>query len=516
MKIKDSEWGYSFDDNVNMFSWIYYVSRAIPSNNTITLTSKESGLTTKQVQVGDEILFYDSYLDLASRSKVLSVSESVYRVKNLSKIAWYPSINYSSLRAVDIVVDVWPRGYDEDTFDRVAMLSSVDGSGFDYDNCTVLYSTSRTIGTSHSNGIIRNSHIEGGVTGGIVIGPQFIWNIGGFSSNITMINNTFVNSGHFSQPWIMGAAINIMGMSYGQYNLSIINNTFIECPIPNIMVTGTTGTLISGNVFKSPVFTETGNTNECGQDLICLNYRWNKDSIVENNFLLVNNSKKLVQIQTNPASKSWKMSDTIRLKDKTLLFYPESTFINLSTFESAVDACVGNFDKIKIQKGNYSLTGSLNAPKKLGYWVPTPLFASGLQVDFSGSFLRKLFKGPLASVKLNVFNYTLVSNCSECYPYKMCDKNTKSSECCYCGSNDMGCENSRLQKGLDLITSPLPDGIEGPVPSCPCYPYTKCPSEGFLKSESYKYGLCYCETEVCKELQASHGYNIRHPITYNV
>ena len=362
MKVKDSEWGYTFDDNVILFSWMNYVSRVIPESKVITVTNPIAGkgLTTGDINVGNEILFYDAYMELAGKSKVVSVRNSDYRGQGWSKIAIWPGVNYSALPAVDIVVDVMPKGYNQSTFDTIAVRSNTDGSGFEFDNCTILYSNCRTLGISTSNGIIRNSRIEGGIFGGIVIGPQLSWNVGGFSNNISMINNTFY---HSSQQPNHGAAVYILGLGSNQYNISIVNNTFIKCPVPNIMISSAVGATVSGNVFKSPIYDVVDPNSYCGHELICLDHTWARDTIVQNNSVQQENflSFSKVHVQTAQASKVWIMQDTFELKGKTIYYTPNGSIIDKTNFINAVKMTEGNGFDIKILHGNYTLNESLHA-----------------------------------------------------------------------------------------------------------------------------------------------------------
>ena len=88
-----------------------------------------------------------------------------------------------------------------------------------------------------------------------------------------------------------------------------------------------------------------------------------------------------------------------------------------------------------------------------------------------------------------------------------------SGPCCYCKKNET-CIDLVFRSKKSLILDPLTPNDIPQVPWCPCYPYGKCPAEGFPSNQLILWGKCYCDEgdDNCKTTQAANGFMIRPPI----
>ena len=89
---------------------------------------------------------------------------------------------------------------------------------------------------------------------------------------------------------------------------------------------------------------------------------------------------------------------------------------------------------------------------------------------------------------------------------------SQNSPCCYCNQNAT-CVDLILKSGKSWIIDPLKRNDPPKVPWCPCYPYFKCPIEGF-STPSDLWGTCYCDPKDshCLETQALNGFYVKPPI----
>ena len=89
---------------------------------------------------------------------------------------------------------------------------------------------------------------------------------------------------------------------------------------------------------------------------------------------------------------------------------------------------------------------------------------------------------------------------------------SKDSPCCYC-NNNATCVDLVWKADKTVIFDPLSVKDTPKVSWCPCYPYFKCPSQGF-NDQPLLWGTCYCDDDdsICLEIQTANGFHIRPPI----
>ena len=549
-KMRNCWFEYPLDDGFNTHTNFIPVARALPKENIVTLAIDRNDLNWRGdgVRPGDSLYLYDKDYNLVGNPKILEIRSTKYRRDAVSKVKLVPRIfNMSAVEHTDFVVDKVPEMYNEDTYDVVSVVSSGAGYDFLFDNVTILHSTARPMGVSQMSGIIRNSHFEGGTYGGgITLGPQPQWYLGGLPSNVTIENCTFENSNIFPQLWTneMGGnypagAITVWDGSSSMSNLKIINNRFKNCPVPNIGIYGASDSIISGNIFESPnYFGSDPQSSVCHQDLICFDHLKNRNvtafdnylikgsqTIDVNSFSLTSNSNvQRVETPSNVRKQSWTLVDTyvLDVDSNAVFYYPKNASkIDISSFIRALAITNGRVPKLIVKKGNYLFSQQIR-------WF----FGNNFVIDFSGSNLKLAPRSSIIyGTNITILNYAAVSTlpppivesdqtdlikakeCSQCYPYSKCSPSEtfNTNTCCYCETNQ--CQNAQYAAGKTVILKPLENGQTGAVSWCPCYPYVTCPKEGYSDSDKYKWGLCYCDNDQCRETQAINGFDIRPPIS---
>ena len=247
-----------------------------------------------------------------------------------------------------------------------------------------------------------------------------------------------------------------------------------------------------------------------------------------NSFSLASNSNmQRIETPSNARKQTWTLVDTyvLDLDSNAVFYYPKNpSEIDIASFQRALAVTNDRVPKLIVKKGNYLFPTYIR-------WT-----ANNFVIDFSGSNLKL---GPRKAIitgsNISILNYTVVNDlpppivdtqqtspvtiqvktkeCSQCYPYSKClqSETFKTNTCCYCETNQ--CQNSQNAAGKTVILKPLASDQIGPVSWCPCYPYIPCPKEGYAASEQYKWGLCYCDNDQCREIQAKNGFDIRPPIS---
>lgn len=138
------------------------------------------------------------------------------------------------------------------------LLSSNDVNGKDFviRNCTVRNNRARGFLLRGENGIVEGCTLDGNSMMGMKIAPEYYWNEADFSSNLTIRNNIFINTGRNNhQP-----ALCITGdeaEAIGHEGITIENNHFVHNYGPNIHIGMARGVTVSNNYFgKTNTFNE--------------------------------------------------------------------------------------------------------------------------------------------------------------------------------------------------------------------------------------------------------------------
>ena len=125
------------------------------------------------------------------------------------------------------------------------------GHGYKILRCRLGDTRSRGILVKADDGLIQGCKIEGCGMSGVSIGPEFWWNEAGYSWNVTVSDNAFLNcnknNARQAAVWIHGDG------AIGNRNITIKNNSFDTCYGDYIILAEwTDGVQITNNKIKQP------------------------------------------------------------------------------------------------------------------------------------------------------------------------------------------------------------------------------------------------------------------------
>jgi hypothetical protein len=143
------------------------------------------------------------------------------------------------------------------------------GSGFVFRNNKVGNNRSRGLLIKGSNGLIENNEISNCAMQGILVSPEVNWMGGGYSDNILIKNNTIKECMYERTNTAMPPGALSVFCSTGNdkvalagafSNISIQENTVVDCPYPSIVYTSIKGVLYGENtvVLNSDIKREHG------------------------------------------------------------------------------------------------------------------------------------------------------------------------------------------------------------------------------------------------------------------
>jgi len=122
------------------------------------------------------------------------------------------------------------------------------GNGFAVRNCDFGYNRSRGILIKASDGEVVGNTLTECWMEAVKVAPEYWWLESGSSNSVRIADNVIKRCGSIAVAvYAFGGARNVAPA--GAHNdISITGNTITDCPVPNILVTSTTGLKIEGNV----------------------------------------------------------------------------------------------------------------------------------------------------------------------------------------------------------------------------------------------------------------------------
>jgi len=163
----------------------------------VDVKNNQIWITTADITVGDHLKIYDSGLRPAGEVKVTKVQMAQPKgayvpprnvSKTMPKISLAPEPEQWYL-ILDLEGDI-PKDIG---FDWVVISINHEGSRFLIANNTIRNHRARAMLIKASNGIIRDNRIENSTLGGIIVTPELNWGEGGYSSNLTIVNNSITS-----------------------------------------------------------------------------------------------------------------------------------------------------------------------------------------------------------------------------------------------------------------------------------------------------------------------------------
>ena len=129
--------------------------------------------------------------------------------------------------------------------------SSRKGNGFVVRKCDFGFNRSRGILVKAGDGIIEGNVLTGNVMSAIMVAPEWWWLESGCSDHLKIVNNTISNCGDIA------IAVFAFGGSPGiapagtHSNILVSGNAISDSPLPNILVTSTSGLELGRNTSQS-------------------------------------------------------------------------------------------------------------------------------------------------------------------------------------------------------------------------------------------------------------------------
>jgi hypothetical protein len=254
-------------DDAIAINGMYALVGAASGNKLIVSAANSLGLS---FQVGDKVRGYNRATGAVSDATVTAI------------------LSTSSLNFAPIVNQFLPQHFSGTftngfalTLDKPMTIGTGDvlaspdrsGSGYQVLNTTIENNRARGIIAKGSNGLIQGNTIDGSTVAGIVVAAEpWPWQEGDFSHNVSIVDNTVMNTGSsLTNSWeTESGAISVTG-SYGwtgqnHGNINISGNVVQNAPGANLVVNLAQGVTINSNEFINPLSRPTTGGSQVGID----------------------------------------------------------------------------------------------------------------------------------------------------------------------------------------------------------------------------------------------------------
>ncbi|MHB8974029.1 MAG: right-handed parallel beta-helix repeat-containing protein [Pirellulaceae bacterium] len=129
--------------------------------------------------------------------------------------------------------------------------TSRTGNGFVVRGCDFGFNRSRGILIKASDGVVEGNTLVGNVMTAIMVAPEWWWLESGSSNNVRIINNTVRDCGDVAIAVYAFGGAPAVAPAGAHNNITVRGNDLTGCPLPNILVTSTSGLDIGQNTFRS-------------------------------------------------------------------------------------------------------------------------------------------------------------------------------------------------------------------------------------------------------------------------
>ena len=126
------------------------------------------------------------------------------------------------------------------------------GRGFLVKDCTFGYNRSRGILIKASDGKVIGNKLEENWMSAVLVSPEAYWMESGCSDNLEISNNEIIRNKSTKAISIDGRSTSGLLAGPGLHNnINIVNNRFVDCPLPCVSVLVTKGGNIKNNSVES-------------------------------------------------------------------------------------------------------------------------------------------------------------------------------------------------------------------------------------------------------------------------
>ena len=244
------EASFQGDDCVNICGKYYYSTGA--SANTIHVISAENF----DLRTGASLEILSSKGEKIPSCKILKIEEkglpTADDIKGLTPLK-IRDVNKEALSGAK--AKVYCLTVDREiNLEAGALIADKNrmGSGFLVKDCVFGYNRSRGILIKASDGKVTGNKLEENWKSAILVSPEAYWLESGCSDNLEISNNQIIRNKSINSITIDAKSTSGELVGPGLHNnINILNNRFVDCPLPCVTVSVTKGGDIRNNVIES-------------------------------------------------------------------------------------------------------------------------------------------------------------------------------------------------------------------------------------------------------------------------